>query len=198
VIVVSSAAPGEGKTTVALSLARAYALSGLPTLLVDCDLRKPSVHQQLGMEASEGLLEYLVGSEQAVDLKSIMTVDTGSGAQIVLGSRRSDIATDQLIAGRTLTRLIAAARQNFDIVVLDSPPVGPVVDGLYLAGMADAILFVVKWSATPQQEVRSAVAALVAARPDTTPILVALNQRDIKPRTRDAAGPLSPPGRGSG
>ncbi len=182
VIVVSSAAPNEGKTTMALSLARAYALSGLSTLLVDCDLRKPSVHKQLGMEASEGLLEYLVGSDQSFDLKSIMTVDAGSGAQIVLGSRRSDIATDQLIAGKTLTRLITAARKNFDIVVLDTPPVGPVVDGLYLAGMADAILFVVKWSATPQQEVRSAISALVAAKSEATPVLVVLNQQDTNPR----------------
>lgn len=183
VIVVSSAAPNEGKTTMSLSLARAYALSGLSSLLIDCDLRKPSIHKQLGMEASEGLLEYLVGGEEtAVDLKSIMTVDTGSGAQIVLGSRRSDVATDQLVAGKTLTRLIEAARKNFDIVVLDTPPVGPVVDGLYLAALADAILFVVKWSATPQQEVRAAVSALASAKPDHTPLLVALNQQDANPR----------------
>jgi len=182
VIIVSSAAPNEGKTTTALALARAYALSGLSTLLIDCDLRKPSIHKQLGKEASEGLLEYLVGSDQNFDLKSIMTVDAGSGAQIVLGSRRSDVATDQLIAGKTLTRLIGAARQNFDIVILDTPPVGPVVDGLYLAGAADAILFVVKWSATPQQEVRSAVSSLIAAKPQTTPILVVLNQQDTNPR----------------
>lgn len=182
VIVVSSAAPNEGKTTMALSLARAYALSGLSTLLVDCDLRKPSVHKQLGMEASEGLLEYLVGTDQSFDLKTIMTVDAGSGAQIVLGSRRSDIATDQLIAGKTLTRLISAARKNFDVVILDTPPVGPVVDGLYLAGMADAILFVVKWSATPQQEVRSAVSSLLAAKSEATPVLVVLNQQDTNPR----------------
>lgn len=183
VIVVSSAAPNEGKTTMSLSLARAYALSGLSTLLIDCDLRKPSVHKQLGMEASEGLLEYLVGSDKAgFDLKSIIAVDAGSGAQVVLGSRRSDVATDQLIAGKTLTRLIEAARKNFDVVVLDTPPVGPVVDGLYLAAMADAILFVVKWSATPQQEVRAAVSALVGAKAENVPLLVALNQQDANPR----------------
>lgn len=182
IIVVSSAAPGEGKTTMALSLARAYALSGHATLLVDCDLRKPSIHRQLGVEASGGLLEYLIGADQAFDLKSIMTVDLGSPAQVVLGSRRSDIATDQLVAGRTLTRILGVARQTFDVVILDTPPVGPVVDGLYLAGMADAILLVVKWSSTPQQDVRSAVSALVAAKLDSTPVLVALNQQDTNPR----------------
>ncbi|WP_421760457.1 Wzz/FepE/Etk N-terminal domain-containing protein [Devosia sp.] len=182
VIVVSSAAPGEGKTTTALSLARAYALSGLSTLIIDCDLRKPSIHRQLGMEASEGLLEYLVADSDSADLRSIMTIDAGSRAQVILGSRRSDIATDQLIAGRTFSRLVAAARKNFDVIVLDTPPVGPVVDGLYLASMADAIVFVVKWSSTPQQEVRSAVAALLGAKRPETAILAVLNQQDSNPR----------------
>jgi len=181
VIVVSSAAPNEGKTTIALSLARAYALAGMSTLLIDCDLRKPSIHKQLGIQASEGLLEYLAGSTEPSELKSILTIDMGSGAQIVVGSRRSDIATDQLVAGKTFARLVAAARNNFDIVVLDTPPIGPVVDGLYLAGMADAIAFVVKFSATPQQEVKAAVAALQGAKAEDVPILTVLNQQTSNP-----------------
>jgi len=178
VVVVSSAAPNEGKTTIALSLTRAYALAGMSTLLIDCDLRKPGIHRQLGIQASEGLLEYLVGTDESVDLKSILTVDMGSGAQIIVGSRRSDIATDQLVAGKTFTRLIEAARKNFDVVVLDTPPVGPVVDALYLAGLADAIAFVVKFSSTPQQEVRAAMASLQAAKPENAPVLTVLNQQD--------------------
>lgn len=178
VIAVTSAAPNEGKTTISLSLARAYALAGLSTILIDCDLRKPSVHRQLGMEPSEGLLDYLT-SKASQELRSIVTVDDSSGAQVVLGSRRSDVATDQLIAGRTFTTLVAAARKNFDVVILDTPPVGPVVDGLYLAGMADAIVFVVKWSATPQQEVRSAVADLASAKREHVPVLALLNQQSV-------------------
>lgn len=181
VVVVSSAAPNEGKTTVALSLARAYALSGMTTLLIDCDLRKPSIHKLLGIQASEGLLEYLAGGAAASELKAILTVDGGSGAQVVVGSRRSDIATDQLVAGKTFARLIAAARMNFDVVVLDTPPVGPVVDGLYLAGMADAIAFVVKFSSTPQQEVKSAMASLMGAKREDAPILTILNQQTSNP-----------------
>lgn len=180
VIAVTSAAPNEGKTTISLSLARAYALAGLSTILIDCDLRKPSVHRQLGMDASEGLLDYLT-SNASQELRSIVTVDDASGAQVVLGSRRSDVATDQLIAGRTFTTLVSAARKNFDVVILDTPPVGPVVDGLYLAGMADAIVFVVKWSATPQQEVRGAVASLVSAKREAAPMLVLLNQQSANP-----------------
>ncbi len=180
VIAVTSAAPNEGKTTISLSLARAYALAGLSTILIDCDLRKPSVHRQLGMDASEGLLDYLT-SNASQELRSIVTVDDASGAQVVLGSRRSDVATDQLIAGRTFTTLVNAARKNFDVVILDTPPIGPVVDGLYLAGMADAVVFVVKWSATPQQEVRGAVASLATAKPEHVPMLVLLNQQGANP-----------------
>lgn len=180
VIAVTSAAPSEGKTTISLSLARAYALAGLSTILIDCDLRKPSVHRQLGMDASEGLLDYLT-SNASQELRSIVTVDDASGAQVVLGSRRSDVATDQLIAGRTFTTLVNAAKKNFDVVILDTPPIGPVVDGLYLAGMADAIVFVVKWSATPQQEVKGAVAALNSAKREHVPVLALLNQQSANP-----------------
>jgi succinoglycan biosynthesis transport protein ExoP len=181
VIVVTSAAPNEGKTTVSLSLTRAYALAGMSTLLIDCDLRKPSVHRQLGLQASEGLLEYLAGTSGTSELKSILTIDTGSGAQVIVGSRRSDVPTDQLVAGKTFTRLVAAARKNFDVVILDTPPIGPVVDALYLAGMADAIAFVVKYSATPQQEVKAAMAALQSAKSEDVPVLTILNQQTSNP-----------------
>jgi capsular exopolysaccharide synthesis family protein len=177
VIMVTSAAPGEGKTTVALSLARAYALAGMSTLLIDCDLRNPGIHKLLGIEPSEGLFEYLTLSTDASALKSILALDQGSGARIIVGSRRSDIATDQLVAGKTFARLIAAARENFDVVVLDTPPIGPVVDGLYLAGLTDAIAFVVKFSSTPQQEVRTAMASLLRAKSDGVPIVTILNQQ---------------------
>ena len=177
VVVVTSAAAGEGKTSLALSLARAYALSGMTTLLIDCDLRKPGVHELLGFEASEGLLQYLSRSSDAADLRSILTIDQSSGARVIVGSHRSDIPTDQLLTGKTFARLMAAARTNFDIVLLDTPPVGPVVDGLYLAGTTDAIAFVVKFSSTPQQEVRAAMASLTGAKPDDVPIVTILNQQ---------------------
>lgn len=177
VIMLTSAAPGEGKTTVALSLARAYALAGMSTLLIDCDLRNPGIHKLLDIEPSEGLLDYLAHSADASGLRTILTIDRSSGASVIVGSRRSDIATDQLVAGKTFARLIEAARANFDIVLLDTPPVGAVVDGLYLAGLTDAIGFVVKFSSTPQQEVRAAMASLLNARADGAPILTILNQQ---------------------
>ena len=132
----------------------------------------------IGLDPSNGLLDFLSNAGDDFDIKKIMTIDKGSGAQVVLGSRRSDIPTDQLIAGKTFARLITAARKNFDVVVLDTPPVGPVVDGLYLKSFADAIVFVVKWSATPQQEVRAAVTSLDEAKGSDVPLVAVLNMEN--------------------
>jgi len=179
VIMVTSASPSEGKSTLALSITRAYALAGHKTLLIDCDLRKPSIHRQLNLEPSSGLLEYLTHAVQEDALPSIMTVDDESGAQVVLGARRSDIATDSLLSSTTFARLISAARTTFDIVVLDTPPVGPVVDGLYLAKHADSIVFVVRWASTSQHDVRHAVSLLQGAKKPEAEILSVLNQQEI-------------------
>jgi len=179
VIMVTSASPSEGKSTLALSITRAYALAGHKTLLIDCDLRKPSIHRQLNLEPSSGLLEYLTHAVNEDALPSIMTVDDESGAQVVLGARRSDIATDSLLSSTTFSRLISAARTTFDIVVLDTPPVGPVVDGLYLAKHADSIVFVVRWASTSQHDVRHAVSLLQGAKKPEAEILSVLNQQEI-------------------
>ena len=180
-IMVTSSIPNEGKTTVALSLARAYALSGRSTLLIDCDLRKPGVHRQLGLEPSDGLIDYLSNRKHAADIQSFVTEDPGSGAQIVLGSRRSDVPTDQLVAGKTFSALVAAARRNFDVVILDTPPVGPVVDALYMAGLCDVIAYIIKWSDTPQQPIKQALESLQRVKPDKVQILAVINQLDKVP-----------------
>lgn len=180
-IMVTSSVPNEGKTTVALSLARAYALSGRSTLLIDCDLRKPGVHRQLGLEPSDGLIDYLSSRKHASDIQSFVTEDPGSGAQIVLGSRRSDVPTDQLVAGKTFSALVAAARRNFDVVILDTPPVGPVVDALYMANLCDVIAYIIKWSETPQQQVKQALESLQRVKPDKVQILAVINQLDKVP-----------------
>jgi len=85
---ITSAAPSEGKTTMALSLARTYALSGRATLLIDCDMRKPSVQRYLGLEPTTGLLDYL--SEGGEQLALTSTEDVPSGAHVILGANKAE------------------------------------------------------------------------------------------------------------
>lgn len=180
VVMVSSSVPAEGKTTIALSLARTYAFSGLKTLIIDCDLRKPSIHRQLGMDPTTGLLDFLTGDATGEALANVIALDVDTGLSVLTGSRRSDIPTDQLLTGVPFQRLISAAVKNFDIIVLDTPPIGPVVDGLYVAQYADVIPFIIRWASTPQTEVRHAIARLFGAKAENTEIVAVLNQQEEK------------------
>lgn len=179
VIMVTSTAPNEGKTTFSLSLARSYALSGQRVLLIDCDLRKPSIHRHLGLEPSHGLMDFLTSDiDSAANIGSIITRDVLTNVTVITGTRRSDIPTDQLLAGPGFVRLIQSARQTFDTIVLDTPPIGPVVDGLYISAFADVICFVARWASTSQQDARKSIASLTASKQEDATILAVLNQQD--------------------
>jgi capsular exopolysaccharide synthesis family protein len=147
VVMVASTIPAEGKTTTSISLARTYAISGKRTLLIDCDLRKPSISRTLGLSGKTGLLDYLVATPDApVELADIMALDPITDLEIIPSMGRSNRPTDQLLTSRAFTELMAAVRDHYDVIVLDTPPMLPVVDGRYLAHHADAIALVIKWA----------------------------------------------------
>lgn len=183
VLLVASTAPGEGKTTIALCLARSYALAGKKTLLIDGDLRTPSVHRALGVQPDHGLFELLSSGNAHVNVQSVIREDPLTKATALLGARRSAVPTDQLVSDVGFERLIKAARSSFDVVIIDSPPLGPVIDGLYIAQLADAVIFVVKWGSTAQQDVRKAVALLRGSLKQDLPILTVLNEEAVTRRS---------------
>ena len=177
VIMITSTTPNEGKTTIALALARSFALSDHRTLVIDCDLRKPSLHRHLGLEPSQGLHEYLLEGD-SVNLTTIISKDSLSVATAVVGSRRSDVPTDQLLTGRAFSRLIDAAKRTFDIVIIDTPPVGPVVDSLHIAPFADAIVYVTRWASTSQVDAKQCVGALMESKAPEAEIIAVINQQN--------------------
>ena len=109
-------------------------------------------------------------------MRSIVEIDKPSGVRVIVGARQSEYPTDRLVSGGSFARLIEGAVRTFDVVILDTPPLGPVVDGLYLSTFADAIAMIVKSGATSQREVKNALIALNEAKRDAATIVPVLNQ----------------------
>ena len=184
VILVTSSLPGEGKTTTALALARAYSQAGKSVVLLDADLRKPRLHLFVGEEPSSGFLEYLFDEQgENVTMKHFLSKDPMTGATLALGRTRSAIPTDQLILSERFVSVINAARETFDVVILDSPPMLPVIDATYLARYADIIVVLARWASTGQQELRGASRLLRdALRPGARIISVLSHKEEKQPR----------------
>ncbi|SDG17136.1 GumC family protein [Pelagibacterium luteolum] len=178
VLLVSSANAQEGKTTMAVSLARAYAISGKSTLLIDADLRWPNVHKELGVPPSPALSHYLLsGKRNGFD--QIMIADKLSPAKIIVGSDPAQREARAPISSEMLSNLIDSAITRFDVVIVDTPPVGALVDALYLAQYADTVLMIVKHGRTRQREIRAALHEIEPATKETASIFCALNGQPI-------------------
>jgi polysaccharide biosynthesis transport protein len=181
VVLVCSSVPGEGKSTSAISLARTYALSGKRTILIDCDLRKPSIAKYLRLDDASGLMDYLSSDDPNVQLTTI--VDTVTQLVIVPAGSKNGKPTDQIVNSERFAWLIDVIRTEFEVVVIDSPPILPVVDSRYLARFADVAVMMVKFASTTQSEFRDASAQMLDALPDGVRLLGVLN-RDSLTKTR--------------
>ncbi len=156
-IFVTSALPADGKTTVAIALARHLALTGTSTLLIDADLRHPSIHRLLNEKADQGLIGFLAQLPDKSADELTMVTEAVTGAHYVLGAEASSIATDALLMSSRFDELMVFAREKYDVVIVDTPPVGLVVDATIVAKHCDLGLFIVKYAATSQQAVRASL-----------------------------------------
>jgi len=150
VVELTSASPGEGKTSLSIALAVSAATSGKRVVLIDCDLRRPSVSQQFNLTDRPGLVELLA---QTAAADGILHRDKASGLY-VMGSGAKTQSPPDLLGSARMQHLIEQLRQSFDLIVLDAPPIGPVVDASVLAPIADKVIFVVRWSTTAREFVR--------------------------------------------
>lgn len=175
VILVSSSVPGEGKTSVALALARTYALAGKRTLLIDGDMRKPSLHSHIGVNPERGFLDYLLSTDTSSQGEGFYTRDTKTRAAVIVGRGRPSVPTDQVVQSRAFEELVTKAREMLDVVVIDTSPVVPVVDARYMAPFADAVVMVVRFASSTQSDTRETYAHLREAAGPDTPILSVLN-----------------------
>jgi polysaccharide biosynthesis transport protein len=155
VLQLTSTLPGEGKSTIAANLARAVALSGSATLLIDADLRRPSVAANLGLPASPGLAEVLSGG---IELASVLMRDSFSGLDFLAGDTPiSGAEALNLLSSREMTNLIEKARAAYDVVIIDSAPLLPVADPRVLVGQVDGVALVVASELTARSAVQAAL-----------------------------------------
>lgn len=184
VILICSALPGEGKSTSAIALARTYAASGHRTLLIDCDLRKPSVADYMQEDPSNGLIYYLSDPDNDPNRTVQPVMDHLSALAVIVAGSRSSKPTDQLINSAKFDAVIDAVRGLYDIIVLDSPPLLPVVDTRYLAQKADCAVLVVRFSNTTQSEARDAASQVQEVLPPGSSLLGVLNRQSLRGNKR--------------
>ncbi len=177
VVMVTSALPGEGKTMVALALARTWSADGRRVLVIDCDLRRPSIHRQLGLDPAAALADLLDGSLPVDGRRGFAMQDPLSAVRVIPGRDMASVSADALLRSAAFGELLDAMQAIFDIVILDTPPVEPVIDALHLAGKADLVTSVVKAGRTPRRAVARALASLSEAADGRCETLLVLNGR---------------------
>lgn len=157
VLQVTSASPGEGKTTTAANLAVAYADAGRRTLIVCCDLRRPRLHRFFDLPPDPGFTSVLLGQ---LELEDAVQPVPGTPGLHLLAAGPMPANPAELLRGARARRLLQQLREGFDLVIVDSPPVLPVADALVLAHEADGTLIVGTAHQTTRRRLRRAVESL--------------------------------------
>jgi polysaccharide biosynthesis transport protein len=156
VVLITSSLAGEGKTVFAGSLARSVARSGGKSLLVDCDLRRPSVAKLLGVNGEPGMLD--VFAENA-NIDALIRVDEDSGMHYI-PSKGGTANPQDLLSSQQMRSFLERMRARYDLIVLDAPPVLAVSDPIILSHFVDTTIYLVRWETTPRPIVTGAVRML--------------------------------------
>jgi uncharacterized protein involved in exopolysaccharide biosynthesis/Mrp family chromosome partitioning ATPase len=183
VVAITSALPDEGKTTLSLSLARRLATAGQRVLLIHADLHKgpPASWHETGLQPSHDLVDLL--SSPQVRLEDALFRDDRTGLHGLL-ALSAPASAPRLLASPAMGRVLEEARRAYDMVLVDTPPVLALSDYAAVAGMADQLLFVVRWRTTSRYAVRAALREVTAARLPLNGIL--LNQVNLGAYRRQA------------
>ena len=159
-LLVTSSRPGEGKSTAAACLAINFAQLGIRVLLIDGDLRNPSMHTVLGVENSAGLTNYLAGANEASDL--VKPSGTEGLTLLTSGPRPPNPA--ELLASPRFASLLTTAAESFDVVIVDGPPVMGLADSPIIASVVSGTLLVIEAGGTRRAVVQDALKRLNFAR----------------------------------
>jgi capsular exopolysaccharide synthesis family protein len=163
VIAISSAVPGEGRSTLAASLGRLLASEGGRVLLVDCDWRHPELHTLFRLTNDTGLTSLLLDPHIALD--DVIHTDALSGLDIITAGRRNRQAIHKLIS-EPMKKILSTLATGYDLVLLDMPPVLAADESLLLSGLVDKLVFALRWRHTQRPRATEAIDRILAARGD--------------------------------
>lgn len=155
-LVVTSCLPGEGKSSTSANLAITLAQAGWRVILVDGDLRRPSIPRYLGIEGAVGLTDVLIDKAQLPDV-----IQTWSEPNLsILPSGRIPPNPSELLGSQGMRQLLARLTEAYDMVIVDAPPLLPVTDAATLAAVCDGTLLVARYGRTRQEHITRAVEML--------------------------------------
>lgn len=151
VVLVTSGLESEGKTTFAGNLALSFATLGIKTLLIDGDLRNPGLTRAVSPNADAGLLQVATGE---VSLERAILLDRSTGLSILPSPAIKDVdAITELMFSEQIVEILDRLKSHYELIIIDSPPLIPLVDGRALAELADRILLAMAWNQTPREVV---------------------------------------------
>ena len=176
VIGVVSVLPHEGKTTIAANFAGLLAAKGAKTLLIDGDLRNPGLSRALSLSTQRGLVKAVMDGQPWQN--SVKVENKTKLAIIPTVLHRNLRHTSEILSSPGMKKLLDEARTVFDYIVIDLPPLGPVVDAKAFAPMADGFVMVAEWGVTPRALVKSVLQAEAEIAPKILGLV--LNKVDMK------------------
>jgi capsular exopolysaccharide synthesis family protein len=172
-ILITSSSNSEGKTVSAINTGVVFAHTGAKVLIIDADLRRPRCHKVLGIENRLGLTEVLAGTSKVDQLIR----DTGIDGLWLLTAGSIPPNPSELVGSERMRETLASMVVEFDLVIVDSPPLMPVTDAMLLSTMVDGVVLVVNSKKTAKQLARAALARLEFARAKLFGVL--LNEVDV-------------------
>jgi succinoglycan biosynthesis transport protein ExoP len=172
-IVITSSCPGEGKSFFSLSLANIAAMGGKKVLMIDCDFRRPVIAGMLRVQAEQGLSDYLTGQARIED---VIYHDKSTGVDYCFAVHRSQVP-QSLLATPEMDTFLRIAREQYDYIIIDTPPVVAVSDVIVLSPHADHVLYAVRYEKTPRRLVRTALRSFQHSI--KTPTSMVMTQVDI-------------------
>ena len=173
VLIVTSSVPAEGKSITSANLAVSMAELGQRVLLIEADLRRPTLSFYFGMEREIGLTSVLAGQVALADAVQVW----GSDGLHVLPSGGIPPNPAELLGGPAMASLMSSLRTQFDKIIIDTPPLLPVTDAAVCSAVADGVVLVMRWGRTHRHQVQSARAIL--DRVDARLIGGVLNARKV-------------------